>query len=384
MDRPEARVRGVDDEFTSGLRLRVARPDVPPGFVRRERLDRMLTQGRRRSRNPAECRTGIRQDTWLSQRGPKQDPAPGPVAWITADARDDVQGLWATVLGAMTLVDALPRDSAVRSLVPGREFGIPEVARIIAELSLLPAPVVVVLDDLHRVTDPRVLASLTQLLDHQPDQLRLVLLSRAEPALGLGRRRLAGRVTDIHAETLAFTEAESFALCARSGVTLSTGQAAMLWMRTEGWPAGLRLILLGLDTDDIAGGLQRIGGYRHDRLVAGYLVEEVLEQLPPTDRRFLLGTSVVDEINSDLARALTGRPDSQSALDGLVARNALTVRLHDRPDWFRYHPLLRSLLQERLLAEQPDSVPDLHRRAAEWYAADRRRHHCVAAPRARP
>ncbi|HEY5857006.1 MAG TPA: LuxR C-terminal-related transcriptional regulator [Aldersonia sp.] len=356
----------MDEEFTSGLRLRAASPDVPPGFVRRERLDRLLTQGvtgpvTLLSAGPGFGKT-LAVAAWVQTGN-----TPGPVAWLAADDSDDPQGFWTNILGSLTLADALPHDSALRGLRPARDFGAPEMAQIVAGFGQLPAPVVLVLDDLHRITDARVLTSLTQLLDHQPEQLRLVLVTRAEPALGLRRRHLSGSVTEIRADALAFTEPETRALCARSGVDLSPVQAATLWDRTEGWPAGLRLVLLGLDPHDLETGLQRVTGHRHSHLVAGYLVEEVLEQLPPTDRRFLLATSIVEQVNADLARTLTGRPDSHRALESLVARNALTVRLLDRPDWFRYHPLLRHLLQERLLAEQPDSVPDLHRRAADWH-----------------
>ena len=111
--------------------------------------------------------------------------------------------------------------------------------------------------------------------------------------------------------------------------------------------------------------MQRFSG--RSQLVAAYLIEELLETLAPTDRRFLLATSVVEQVSGLLARALTGRADSHEALERLVANNALTVRLADRPDWFSYHPLLRQLLRSRLAAEQPDSVTDLHRRAAVWF-----------------
>ncbi|NED66334.1 hypothetical protein G3I15_35945, partial [Streptomyces sp. SID10244] len=136
-------------------------------------------------------------------------------------------------------------------------------------------------------------------------------------------------------------------------------------MRTQGWPAGLRLALLSTHDADIHDALAQFGG--RNETVAAYLVEEVLENLAPTDRKFLLSSSIVEMMTGDLARALTGRIDSRHVLDSLVEDNLLTVRLSDRPDWYAYHPLFRELLLDRLAAENPDAPADLHRRAAAWF-----------------
>ena len=41
--------------------------------------------------------------------------------------------------------------------------------------------------------------------------------------------------------------------------------------------------------------------------------------------------------------------------------------MDDRRQWYRYHHLFADVLQARLLDEQPDQVPDLHRRASTWF-----------------
>ena len=175
--------------------------------------------------------------------------APGPVAWLLADEADDVQAFWTQMLGALTVADALPDDNPLRALLPGTEFGMPEVARIADELDRLPEPVVIVIDDLHRIGDPAVLDSLSHLLDRRPSTLRLVLVTRTEPKLHLRRLQLAGDLTEIHADVLAFTESETQELCARSGFEFAADENKMLFTRTQGWPAGLRLALLSIDRE---------------------------------------------------------------------------------------------------------------------------------------
>ena len=54
-------------------------------------------------------------------------------------------------------------------------------------------------------------------------------------------------------------------------------------------------------------------------------------------------------------------------LEALDRGNLFLVPLDDRRQWYRYHQLFADVLRARLLDEQPDRVPDLHRRASEWY-----------------
>ena len=88
---------------------------------------------------------------------------------------------------------------------------------------------------------------------------------------------------------------------------------------------------------------------------------------PATVREFLLRTSIVERLNPSLATALSGRDDSSRVLEDLVASNAFVVSLGDDSGWFRYHPLLRELLQHRLILERPGSADQLHLRAAAWF-----------------
>ena len=209
-----------------------------------------------------------------------------------------------------------------------------------------PTTVTLVLDDFHLISNRLVVDSVGQLLEHQPPQLRLVLTTRADPALRLHRLRVSGGVTDLRADDLAFTPAEAAELLHRNGIHPSQTQLDALLDRTEGWAAGLRLAVMGLDPADADDGIAGFTG--NDRLVAEYLIEEVLDRLPATDRQFLLTTSVADRVSAALANELTGRADGQLVLDRLVAQNALLVGLAGRTEWFRFHPMLRDLLVHRL------------------------------------
>jgi LuxR family maltose regulon positive regulatory protein len=295
--------------------------------------------------------------------------APGAVAWLTLDETDnDLQAFWSDVLGALAISGALPPGSPLLDVVPAAGFRSQQAVVVCAGLADLPAVVTLVLDDFHHIHDREVLDSFSYLLDHQPPQIRMVLATRADPALRLNRLRVNDALTDVRAEDLAFTEGEAAELLDLNHLQLTGRPLGMLLTRTQGWAAGLRLAVMCLDPADPDAGLSKFTGT--ERLVGEYLLEEVVERLPPAERQFLLTTSVVDRICAGLANQLTGRGDGQLILEQLVAQNALIVGLAGRNDWFTVHPLLRELLRHRLSLEDAGTAAGLHLLAARWFAAE--------------
>ena len=229
-----------------------------------------------------------------------------------------------------------------------------------------------VLDDLHQVTDRAVLARLAALLRRPPPALRLVLITRVDPHLSLARLRLAGQLGEVRADDLAFTPAEAADLFAQSGLVLTPTEIDRLVERTEGWAAGLRLAALSFQSKTEAGRHATVAQLvdqfvGDDQSVMDYMIEEVLSGLPDADRDFLLRTSVVDEVCAALAEALTGRPDSQCLLETLERSNAFVTQVGTGRVWFRYHQLYREMLGHELLLRAPTVVPATHRAAAAWY-----------------
>jgi LuxR family maltose regulon positive regulatory protein len=105
-----------------------------------------------------------------------------------------------------------------------------------------------------------------------------------------------------------------------------------------------------------------------DRTVAEYLLAEMLERQPGDVQTLLLRTSLVDRVNGELADLLAGRSGSERILLELEDANAFVVSLDPQRTWFRYHQLLVDFLRLELRRTLPDEVPELHRRAAAWFA----------------
>jgi LuxR family maltose regulon positive regulatory protein len=296
-----------------------------------------------------------------------------PLAWVSLDVRDgDGIRFWTYTLHALEAASPGCATVALALLEAGNPGFDEVVAGLVNELSVRPDPVTLVWDDYHLADTAEVSDSVALLLEHRPPQLRLVISTRADPALPLSRLRARGQLVEFRAADLRFTAEESRMYLNRvHGLGLATDDVEALESRTEGWAAALQLAALSLHgRDNATAFISSFAG--DDRYVVDYLVDEVLDQQPPPLRRFLLDTSVLDRLCGPLCDAVTGPADGMAGsavLETLERRNLLLVPLDDHRHWYRYHHLFADVLQARLLAERPDEVPGLHARASGWYDA---------------
>ncbi|MGI8549684.1 MAG: LuxR C-terminal-related transcriptional regulator [Dehalococcoidia bacterium] len=254
---------------------------------------------------------------------------------------------------------------------------------LLNDISTVPDRFVLVRDDYHVIEAEPVDRALTFLLEHLPPQMHLVIASRDDPQLPLARLRARGQLTDLRAADLRFSvpEAAEF-LNSVMGLSLSAADVAALEERTEGWIAGLQLAALSMQAHHDASRFIHAFAGDH-RYIADYLVGEVLQRQPEPVRSFLLQTSILDRLHGPLCDAVTGQEDGNARLEALERGNFFVVPLDDTRHWYRYHHLFAEVLSAQLLAEQPDQVAALHRRASEWYerhgsAADAIRHALAA------
>jgi LuxR family maltose regulon positive regulatory protein len=241
------------------------------------------------------------------------------------------------------------------------------VDRVLSEAADQAEPVVLIIDDLHELRSADALTQLEQLLAILPSSARVVLSSRRDPPIRLHQLRLADEIAEIRAGDLQFTERETRELLAASELSLSDAGVAALYQRTEGWAAGLRLAVISLSGHpDPERFVAEFSGT--DRAIGEYLMAEMLERQPSEVQSMLLRTSLVDRMNGELADLLAGRSGSEQMLLELEAANAFVVSLDAQRTWFRYHQLLADFLRLELRRTLADEVPDLHRRAARWFA----------------
>ena len=298
-----------------------------------------------------------------------------PLAWLSLEQEENDPTRFLTYLVAAlgTLMPAIAETASdlLRSPqpLPLQAF----LTGLINDLDEFPDHFLLALDDYHVIHARPVHAAVAFLLEHLPQRMHLVLLTRSDPPLPLARLRARGQLVEIRLDDLRFTPSEAAAFFDQvMGVKLSAADTAALEQRTEGWIAGLQLAALaiqsqphGQESGDPAGFIQAFTGSHH--YVADYLSEEVLNRQPERIRSFLLQTSILDRMTAELCDRVVGGSDSLSLLRQLDQANLFLVPLDEQRRWVRYHHLFAELLRSQLREQAPDQLPELHRRAAGWY-----------------
>jgi LuxR family maltose regulon positive regulatory protein len=292
-----------------------------------------------------------------------------PVAWLSLDEADnDLPRFLAYLAAAFQQVDEEIGTSLLSAVQSPQLPAMEKVlTSLLNEITLRTDSLILVLDDYHLVTEAAILEVVRFLLDHQPQQLHLVLTTREDPDLPLAKLRARDQLTEIRARDLRFTqgEADSF-LRDVMGLALSEQDVAALEGRTEGWAVGLQLAGLSMQKQaDLKSFIADFSGsHRH---ILDYLTDEVLQQQPESIRTFLLHTAILDRLSGPLCDALTGRMDSDRLLAHLQAANLFVIPLDDERRWYRYHHLFSDLLRNQLARSNPELIPELHLRASRWY-----------------
>jgi ATP/maltotriose-dependent transcriptional regulator MalT len=292
-----------------------------------------------------------------------------PAAWVTLDAGDDDPvRLWRYVATGVDRVrQGLGRGALQRLDVTGAPIEGP-VDELMNGITAFGEEIVIVLDDLHAVTDRECLASIDYALDHLPATTRLIGITRADPVLRLAHLRARGALAELRADALAFTPTEAYELLVERGhLDLEAEEIEVLVERTEGWPAAIVLAGLWLRGVERPGRAVREFGADH-RFVADYLSTEVFGSLGDDVRSFLLRASVLGEFTAEFADGVFDRSDSASMLAELERSNLFVFRL-ERGGWFRVHSLVAAFAELELSASEPGAAAEIHRRAAGWLLA---------------
>jgi LuxR family transcriptional regulator, maltose regulon positive regulatory protein len=342
------------------------------GQVLRPRLSERLDRGTASKLVLVSAPAGFGKTTLLTEWHAARPAALADeqlTAWLSLDQGDnDPASFWAYVIAALRTVASGVGGNALALLGAPQPPPIETVlTTLLNDLSAVAGEIVLVLDDYHVIDAGEVQDGMAFLLDHLPPRLHVVIASRVDPALPLARLRVRGELAEIRAAELRFTADEAAAyLNEMMGLQLTAQDVAALEGRTEGWIAALQLAALSMQgRDDVAGFIAGFAG--DDRYVVDYLAEEVLARQPERVQSFLLQTSILGRLSGPLCDAVTGLGGGKDMLEALDRENLFLVSLDDRRRWYRYHHLFADVLQARLLDEQPGQVPDLHRRASEWY-----------------
>jgi LuxR family transcriptional regulator, maltose regulon positive regulatory protein len=357
------------------LRTKLMLPRLPGGLVARTSLIERLDAGLEKKLTLVSAPTGFGKSTlvglWLGQRQI-------PCAWLTLDAGDnDPVRFWRYFAQACRdfdpglgkeLLSALrtQQQPAFQALLTG----------FMNELSQRAEQAVLVLENFEAITSQEVMVSLSFLIDHLPPTLHLVLIARstANHTLALPLLRARGELNELHAADLRFSRAEIESFLQQSvAAPLSRAAIDPLEAKMEGWPAGLRLVILSMQDAVLSGEVERrIAEFSGEhRYVQEYLEREVIDRQAEPLRSFILQTCFLDRLTADLCNTVTGRSDSAALLQQLHQANLFLGLLQSNSGqhWYRYQGLFAETA--RHIARQrwgTAAVQAIQEKAGSWYA----------------
>ncbi len=370
---PVPKITGPLSPASSLLQTKLSWPRTSRDVILRARLIERLNDALGGKVTLVSAPAGFGKTTllaeWLQRSGRH-------TAWLSLDENDDELRVFVHLLTAALQTVFPDACQAMANLLTAPQF--PPAERVatllINDLADLPEDIVLVLDEYHLIRSSQVHTLLELLIKHLPPQMHLVLATRSDPPLPLARWRAQGQLHELRGADLCFTLAETHAFLTRMlGIDLAQQAGLALEERTQGWIAVLRLAALSLRSAvDRTAFLDRL---RHspDRSITTYLVEEILSQQAPAVQELLVRTALLEPFCAELCAALMGggatHEQVQATLDWLEHTHLFLVPLDEHQGWYRWHPLFKQLLGQRLQADSSqEEMAMLHQRASAWYA----------------
>lgn len=297
---------------------------------------------------------------WADSRAPDS-------TWLQVDpAHQDphhlVEDLAVGLLGLGPLEDVLsclpvpPRDLPAGT-APGR---------LAAATRAVGRPVLLVLDDVHRLGAGEAGQLVVALADRLPLGSRLVAVSDGAHQLPIGGLLAQGRCVEFGPADLAFTRDETAAVLAAAGLHLPDAAVEEVRRRTAGWPLGLQLVTRTLrSAPDPLAAVADVGG--GTRAVVDYFRHVVLTSVSVDTYRFLIRTSMLDRMSGALCDEALEATGSGARLESLETLGLFIARQDDRAEWYRYHPMFADMLRAELRRRDPGEDRRILGRASQWF-----------------
>ncbi|QBD82900.1 LuxR family transcriptional regulator [Ktedonosporobacter rubrisoli] len=358
----------------------LAPPRLPSALVERERLLTALDEAHSTQLTLLSASAGWGKTTLLSVWVQRQKKS--QVAWLALDELDNSPTrFWVALIAALRHCPSLAANFGENVVAQLQSPQPPPLSSCLSVLlyelesqQMYPAPIVLIVDDYQVIEESVIHQGMAFFLEHMPAHMHLILSSRVDPDLPLARLRAHGQLTEIRVDELRFQKGEASKFLGKMlSPPLSEEELQRLVSRTEGWIAGLHLVALTMQKrEDRSAYLETLTGSQ--RYLLDYVQEDILARLSPETRNFLLHIAILSRLDAAVCQAVTAAPTmaaSQHLLALLERANLFLVPLDEERRTYRLHGLFREALLSALHTHQPEMVPLLHHRAAEFYEAEK-------------
>jgi LuxR family maltose regulon positive regulatory protein len=347
------------------LKAKLRAPTINKHIVSRERLLQKLQRGAETKLTLIVAPAGYGKTTavldWLSNCGI-------PSAWLSVDAYDNNPALfWRYFCAAL--------DEVAQGISKSVEyvFTTPELLEanthiniLIDRMAELKSDVLLVVDDLHLISDPSILEGLSYLISYLPEKMHLMMISRTKPGLETVKHRIKWQIVLVDENALRFRSADISRFFKARGFILESAAVKKVENYTEGWAAALVAVAMSLE--DETGSHDGIAALaRSSRDIEAYLKTEVISTWSQEKRAFAMKTCILDTLSEALCDAVTGKQNAGRMLRELHDGNGFLAAVDENKRQYRYHNLFKNFLYKLLLETEPDEIPVLHTKAACWF-----------------
>lgn len=349
------------------LRSKLEMPHNNVQLIDRPRLYEQMDQWLSLDLGVVTGPAGYAKSTTIAEWCRQQRNKNTKIAWFSLDEADQepaqfLSYLVASLASAGIVAPGLETGAEEGFLAGGLSSALSTLLEAVREEA---SPVVLILDDYHRVGESRVDELLRSLLWLAPSNLTVIIATRVPLPFDIGALLAAGRAREIGSDALAFTKGE---LATVFPPGLGEDEISLLYERTEGWPVAVQLAKLLIADSPTISHLQNFRG--HSGHIATYLAEQIVSGLSKELRAFLCLTSPLERFNVQLADAVTGKTSAGKMIDQLSRLDALVVREEDVDTYYRYHHLFAEFLETELRREYGEEAAiAVHQNASQWYEA---------------
>ncbi len=291
-----------------------------------------------------------------------------PVSWFTIDAGDnDAVTFWRYLSAALDAVlPGISRDTEYVFSSPELQNAQVHINILIDRLSELQTDFLLILDDLHLITEPAILQGLAYMIDYLPPRMHLVILSRTEPAMNKASHKIKWQTHSLNEKDMRFNEEDIQNFYEARGCVLGKDDIKNVVNYTEGWAAALVAVSMSMEREGVSSGIAAMLA-QSSRDIGEYLEEEVLTAWNAEIRDFAMKTSILETLTEPLCVAVTGKANAGRLLREMSEKNGFLTALDADGHEYRYHHLFSRFLYSLLTESMTEELPMLHERAAHWY-----------------
>ncbi|HWD30748.1 MAG TPA: LuxR C-terminal-related transcriptional regulator [Pseudomonas sp.] len=196
-----------------------------------------------------------------------------------------------------------------------------------------------VFDDFPADACPQLNAWIDRLLRSQAP-VQLWVSCRQRPSWKLARLLLEGQLIELGAGHLAFSREELQSLVERLDPLATPSTIEHLWQQTQGWGAGVRLLLSAPDRHERAG----------STWMREYLGGELLAPLSAEQRWLLLSVAYLPRVSIEFCARLWPEREAGPLLRGLLQCESFFLPVGTDGHWHRLLPAVAMALQGELAA----------------------------------